>query len=203
MLKQALISECQAAWNAAIAGTEIDGYIVQSVLPISPSNPAVFLSAKRAYPALCIQRENSVIDEATLSKLQRTTTWGIWFILPELDDEGIGKLYDLLTLAETVIINTIERGGHPDFYDGYQALGDAGFHWWQIIQSQVLNLEFVTENQSMVLFPAIKLTLRTVERDVSEFEPVAFEGTDISIGLVSGIDGYADIDPWLEARTTF
>lgn len=163
LLTTALNTELQAAYDVVKGSTPLDGYVVNTAVYFDPT-PVLAKGQKLKFPMLSVHRESSQIQKFTIEKARKITTWKIHFALGELSLADMGKIKHLLEGVENVIIETIERGGHPEYMDGYRVLSsECKFYSAQISQSQYGHWETITGGDSLIEIPVIVIDMITHE----------------------------------------
>jgi len=189
-----ILAEIGEAWNAAIAtlqpGSFLDGYIaaVESVIPFDPGR-YLTLVVKEKFPLLAVYRGKSEFAAFSLLKQKRTTEWAITYVLPELDAKAMGVLYDSLNAVSDCLAAAIWARSHPAYQDGYNILEQFGFSELDVTSVTTGAFE-VLEKESLIVFPAITITAKSVEigHEFSNPNAVPFTGASIDISLIDSDD---------------
>ena len=194
LFKAVLIAECQAAFNVAKAGTKLDGYVVDMCIPFNPES-FIIKAVKLDYPLLALWRTKSVFQEKTLAKGARVTDWTLNYILGEMTNLEMGRLYTILTAAEALIMSVCETGYHPAYNDGYAFLESMGLVELGVTESVYGHWE-ATGGDSEIMVPTLQMTLRTVEEVFDNVPAVSFEGMTARVHLAR--DGYDSIQDFAD-----
>jgi hypothetical protein len=198
-------------WYACVSGTPLANAMpVETKLREAPRR-SLFRGARYTFPLLCLYRQRSEHDEATLGRERITTFWGLDYILGPLVSDDYAKLGAALHAARTIIRLVIRRGFHLAYDSGSKQFGAGNGHFStiQIVEDAEGPATFGLEGPSargleqddLELF-TLHMMLRTTELE-DALDPVAeaspFDGADIRIGI-GGSDG--TLPDAIEANTT-
>jgi hypothetical protein len=125
LFQSAINAELATPWAAAVNGTEMEGSDpVQQVLPLEPSS-AMLRQWKAGWPLLCLHRVGEAeYAERTLSIDQRTQNWELHYIMDALAIDHIHRVQAVADVwVPTIISQTIERQGHPQYESGAVQFG--------------------------------------------------------------------------------
>jgi hypothetical protein len=183
LIRAVLLTDLGAAFDAAKVGTTVDGYIVESVVPFDPQ-PWLSLAVTNKFPLVAVYRDKSEVEETTLRWLQRTTEWGIVYILPELDPVGMGKLYPMLNAIGSRLAQAFYLEHHASYNDGYNIWDELGFASARVTKIEPMNYVAELEGNTLINFPAIKIVLKT-EEIAGDFPAIVpFLGFQTAINLL-------------------
>lgn len=199
LCSQVITAEIGDAWTAAIKNvSSVDGYVIGDIIPFDPGR-YLSLQTKSKFPLLAVYRDKKKFGDHSLLKQKKETDWFIVYVLPELDIQGMGVLYDILNAVSDAIASTVWNRVHPAFADGYDILGTLGFSEFDITDVKVGNFEALAGDSTIVL-PTVWMTAHTVE--IGDFNPplVSYGGANIDIRLAT-FDGYEKIDHFVDIDT--
>src|ERR1041385_616815 len=93
-----------------------------------PPTPEMMLQRKGDFPILFLSRDGDAQHEYhSLVRPQTRQTWELHYVLGPYHLGEERKVRDALTYIDTVVLATIERGGHPAYQSGAKVLYSAGF----------------------------------------------------------------------------
>lgn len=174
-------------WYVARVGTRLASAMpVADTLYQQPTKSAL-RAATWEFPLLCVYRIESVDDEATLWKERTAWTWGVDYILGDLNIEEQRKLGAALTYVHHVLKLVVAKQGHPAYESGALQFGTGkgGFDAVQITKAQLGPAEFGEQGEGFIMH-ALHLDLLTTETDEPTDEEAPLAGMSLSLGLGGG-----------------
>ncbi|MFA5759455.1 MAG: hypothetical protein WC942_08900 [Clostridia bacterium] len=187
ILGDLILAGIQSDLNATYQKVISDGYVIKQFIP---TNPESYLTLQEylQFPCVAVWRERYVINNRTLAKKQRISTWKIQYILGETginkEISLIGFLNAVSGLIETIIHNNCT---HPNYNDGYSNLDKLGFSDIKIINSQIGAWTLSLDDATAIRIPVVTIEMETYEflgyvPDETITKPLEYIYTDIEDG---------------------
>lgn len=188
----AINAELAEPWADAVTGGPMEGSApVQQTLPLEPSS-AMLRQWKAGWPLLSLHRVGEAdYAERTLSIDERTQNWELHYIMDAL---AIDSMHRVKAVADvwvpTVVSQTIERQGHPQYESGaiQFGAGKGGLARVSLRSITVGQASFAGgDDAAMHLMCTMGLETLELARDV-DGAFADLEGTSIGVG-VGGPEG--------------
>lgn len=161
LIKDALIGDCDSAYQVIKSQINADGYFVNTAIPFDPTG---FIGTNgMKFPILALWRGQSVTSDISLQLNKRITEWKLQFIMPQLTDNQMGKAFTFLNAVLTSVEGVIANGYYPSHRDGYMLYDEFGFFRIEVNEAEPGLWTAASSTGDGIMHPAIQITIRTTE----------------------------------------